>query len=472
MERGGAEIVDLVVYIVLARLLTQEDFGTVALVAVFTRILQVFVDSGMATALVQKKNTDDVDFSTVFYFNVVFCVVLYLLMFLAAPLLAIGFENPELTDIVRVLSLTVVISGVRNIQQAYVSRHLLFKRFFFSNIGGLVAAAVVGIWMAYVGYGVWALVANKLVVQVVGTVILWVTVKWRPKRVFSFERLKGLFGFGWKLLVSNLINTLYDELRQLIVGVKYSEVDLANYNQGRKIPNLIVTNVNTSIDSVLLPVMSASQDDKARVRSMTRRAIKTSSFIMWPMMVGLAVCAEPLVSVVLTDKWLPCVVFLRVACFSYAFYPIHTANLNAIKAMGRSDLFLKMEIAKKVVGVTAVLITMWISVEAMAYSLIVTTFISQIINSWPNRKLLDYSYGHQIKDILPSILLAVFMGVVVFCVGLLPLASWQKLLIQIPLGMILYIGGAKLLRFETFDYILSMAKKFLHRKGKTADGEG
>jgi len=270
--------------------------------------------------------------------------------------------------------------------------------------------------------------------------------------------LKGLFSFGWKLLVSSLIDTVYNQMRQLIIGRMYSSSDLAQYNQGKKFPELIVTNINTSIDSVLLPTMSKAQDDPKIVKNMTRRAIKTSTYIMMPFMVGLAVCTEPLVSLILTDKWLPCVPFLRIFCFSFAFYPIHTANLNAMKAMGRSDLFLKLEIIKKIVGLTAILTTMWISVMAMAYSLLVTSLLSQVINSWPNKKLMNYSYLEQLKDMLPQILLSIVMGTVVLSVQFIGLCASVTLLIQIPLGGILYIAGSKLFHIDSFEYIVSTAK--------------
>lgn len=282
--------------------------------------------------------------------------------------------------------------------------------------------------------------------------------------MFSITRLKSLFSYGWKLLVSSLLDTVYNDLRQLIIGKIYTSNDLAYYNQGKKFPQLVVTNINTSIDSVLLPTMSKAQDDKSVVRSMTRRAIKTSTYLMMPFMMGLAVCAEPLVSLILTDKWLPCVLFMRVFCVSYAFYPIHTANLNAIKAMGRSDLFLKLEIIKKIVGLTAILITMWISVEAMAYSLLVTTVLSQIINSWPNRKLLGYSYIDQIKDMLPQIGLSLIMGVIVYMVQFIGLSSLLTLCIQIPLGVAIYLIGSKLFHIDSFEYVISMLKGFKKKR--------
>ena len=428
--------------------------------------MQVFVDSGMGNALIQKKDADDLDFSSVFYFNMAMCSVLYLIMFFAAPFIASFYRMPELTAIVRVLSFVVVISGVKNVQQAYVSRHLMFKRFFFSTLGGTIGAAVIGIAMAYLGFGVWALVAQMLFNAAVDTTILWITVKWRPKKMFSFQRLKSLFSYGWKLLASSLIDTVYNDLRQLIIGKKYSSGDLAYYNQGKKFPQLIVTNINTSIDSVLLPTMSKAQDDMAAVRSMTRRAIKTSTFLMMPAMIGLAVCAEPLVQLILTEKWLPCVLFLRIFCITYAFYPIHTANLNAIKAMGRSDLFLKLEIIKKTVGIIAILITMWISVQAMAYSFLVTTILNQIINSWPNKKLLNYSYLEQVKDMMPQILLSLGMGAAIYAVSFLHLSASLTLLIQIPLGVLVYWSGSKIFHVESYTYIIEMVKNFKKRKKK------
>lgn len=466
LERCGAQGVTFIVSIVLARLLDPTVYGTVALVTIFTTIMQVFVDSGMGNALIQKKDADDLDFSSVFYFNMAMCSVLYLIMFFAAPFIASFYRMPELTAIVRVLSFVVVISGVKNVQQAYVSRHLMFKRFFFSTLGGTIGAAVIGIAMAYLGFGVWALVAQMLFNAAVDTTILWITVKWRPKKMFSFQRLKSLFSYGWKLLASSLIDTVYNDLRQLIIGKKYSSGDLAYYNQGKKFPQLIVTNINTSIDSVLLPTMSKAQDDMAAVRSMTRRAIKTSTFLMMPAMIGLAVCAEPLVQLILTEKWLPCVLFLRIFCITYAFYPIHTANLNAIKAMGRSDLFLKLEIIKKTVGIIAILITMWISVQAMAYSFLVTTILNQIINSWPNKKLLNYSYLEQVKDMMPQILLSLGMGAAIYAVSFLHLSASLTLLIQILLGVLVYWSGSKVFHVESYTYIIEMVKNFKKRKKK------
>ena len=465
-ERCGAQIVSFVVSIILARILVPEDYGTVALVTVFTTILQVFVDSGLGTALIQKKDADDLDFSSVFFFNFVVCIILYGGLFVASPFIARFYGNDNLTSVIRVIGLTIVVSGVKGIQQSYVSRNMMFKRFFFSTLGGTIFSAILGIGMAYAGAGVWALVAQQLSNTMIDTLILWITVKWRPKLQFSWNRLKGLLNYGWKLLVSALLDTVYNNLRSLIIGKIYTSSDLAYYNQGDKFPNVIVTNINTSIDSVLLPTMSSVQDDRKRVKEMTRRAMKTSVYIMAPLMMGLAFCATPIVRLVLTDKWLPCVPFLQIFCITYMFWPVHTANLNAIKALGRSDLFLKLEIVKKIVGMIALFATMNISVKAMAYSLLVVSVLGQIINSWPNRKLLNYGYLEQLKDILPGIIIAVCMGASVYCVQFIGLSDVLTLCIQIPLGMIIYILLSKILKMESYQYLSGILIGFIRSKKK------
>ena len=462
-ERCGAQLVSFIVSIVLARILAPEDYGTIALVTVFTAILQVFVDSGLGTALIQKKDADEIDFSSVFYFNFVVCLILYLGMFAAAPFIADFYGDVTLVPVIRILSLTIVISGVKGIQQAYVSRNMLFKRFFFSTIGGTIFSAVLGIAMAYAGFGIWSLVAQQLSNTFIDTLILWITVRWRPTKSFSWTRLKYLLSFGWKLLVSSLLDTAYNNLRNLIIGKMYSSSDLAFYNQGDKFPKVIVTNINASIDSVLLPTMSSAQDDKERVKQMTRRAIKTSTYVMAPLMMGLAFCAEPIVSLVLTDKWFPCVPFLRIFCITYMFWPVHTANLNAINAMGRSDWFLRLEITKKIMGMTILLSTMWFGVMAMAYSLLLSSVLSQIINSWPNRKLLGYGYLEQVRDFAPGILLAVIMGICVYFISFLHLPTIVTLLIQFIVGAAIYIGVSAILKLEEFEYLLGMVKSFLKK---------
>lgn len=463
-ERCGAQIVTFIVSILLARILSPEDYGKIALITVFTTIMQVFVDSGLGTALIQKKDADDLDFSSVFYFNFFICIILYIIMYISAPYISDFYNDDSLTPLIKVISLTIIISGVKGIQQSYVSKNMMFKRFFYATLVGTIFSGILGVFLAYSGYGVWSIVFQQLSNTLIDTLILWCTVEWRPKNFFSWKRLKELLTFGWKMLVSSLIDTFYNNIRSLLIGRMYSSSDLAFYNQGDKFPNVIVNNINTSIDSVLLPAMASSQDDRNRVKNMTRRAIKISTYIMAPLMIGLAVCAKPIVQTILTDKWLPCVPFLRIFCISYLFYPVHTANLNAIKAMGRSDLFLKLEVAKKIVGMTLLFSTLSFGVMAIAYSLLVSTVTSMIINSFPNKRLLDYSFREQMIDIFPALFLSIVMGFLISIVKVFCLSSFQTLLIQILLGIIIYVLGSKFLHLESFEYLIQIGKSFIKSK--------
>ncbi len=463
-ERFGAKMVQFLVQMILAKMLAPEIWGTIGLILIFIEVLQVFIESGLGNALIQKKDADDLDFSTVFYFNCVICGAAYLLMFFAAPLIAWFYKAPELTSAIRVMSLVLVVSGLKNVQQAYVSKNMLFKRFFFATLIGTLTAAVIGIAMAYFGFGLWAIIAQNLINVTIDTCILWITVKWRPKKAFSFQRLKQLYSFGWKLFASSLMEVIYLKLRGLIIGRKYSKEDLAYYTYGEYFPQFITSILNSSIDSVLLPSMSSVQDSRENVKNMTRRAIKIGTYILMPFMVGIMVCAGPVVRIVLTEDWLPVIPYLRILCISYAFMPIHTANLNAIKAIGRSDTYLKLEIIKKFVDFASILATMFISVKAMVYGVLVASIISQVINAWPNKKLLNYSYLEQVADMIPQIIASTIMGAVIYLINLVDIHYLLMLAIQVPLGVIVYIICSKLMHIDSFDYLLDVIKSLLNRK--------
>ena len=464
MERGGTYVMNFIVSVILARLLEPSLYGSIALVTAITAILQVFVDSGMANSLIQKKDTDDLDYSSVFYFNLVFCLVLYAGLFAAAPMIGRLYHDESLVPVVRVLGLTIVVSGVKNVQQAYVAKTMQFRRFFFATLGGTIFSAIVGITLAYLGKGVWALVFQQLLNVTVNTAILWLTVGWRPKPVFSWQRLGKLISYGWKLLVSQLLDTAYLKLYQFIIGLRYSTADLAYYNKGDQFPNLIMENTNASLDSVLLPVLSSEQDDPVRVREMTSRAIRVSTYVLMPLMAGLAVCAEPLIRFLLTDKWLPCVPYMQIFCIYYAFWPLHTANLNAIKATGHSGIFLYQEILKKLLETAVLLVTMRYSVMAITWGLLFSGFASVIINAWPNRKLLHYSLLQQLRDALPAMLLSLAMAAVIFPVTRTDLPDLVKLLIMVPAGAAVYLAGSVLFKVESFRYIRDVMLSLVHRR--------
>jgi O-antigen/teichoic acid export membrane protein len=466
MERGGTQGIQFIVQIVLARLLLPEDYGLIALVTIFIIIANVFVQSGFSTALIQKKKANEVDFSSVFYLSLFVAGLLYMILFFAAPFISKFYDQPQLIQVLRILSITLFFGAFNSIQNAIISREMQFKKLFFSSLGAIVVSGTVGIAMAYKGFGVWALVGQQITNQFMITVILWFTVKWRPKLLFSFERVKSLFSFGWKLLVSSLIDTLYMNLRSLIIGKIYTPDMLGYFNRGKQFPQLIVANINGSIQSVMFPALASQQEDRKRVKDMVRRSIVTSSFIVFPMMVGLAVVAEPLVKLLLTDKWLPCVPFLQIFCMSYALWPIHTANLQAINALGRSDIFLKLEIIKKIIGLSILGVTIFYGVYAIALGGILSGLIGTVVNAYPNKKLLDYSYKEQWKDIIPSLLLSLVMGAVVYCMNFIGLDIWKILPMKIVIGSILYIVMAKLFKLECYTYLITTLKDIIrNRKG-------
>ena len=457
-ERMLAQVVTFIVSIVLARLLSPSEYGTIALVMVFITIADVFVNAGFGNALIQKLNVDNIDYSSVLYFSLGISFIVYGILFVSAPYIANFYHSQILCSVLRVLGLRVPIAAFNSVQQAYVSKNMLFKRFFFSTLFGTLLSGVVGCIMAYKGFGIWSLVGQYLTNTIVDTTVLWFTVRWRPNLVFSFKRVKTLFSFGWKLLVSSLLDTGYQQLRSLVIGGKYTSSDLAYYNRGQQYPTLVVSNVNTSISSVLFPAISQNQENLEIVKNMTRRAIKTSSYIMWPLMFGLAVISKPLVSWMLTDKWLPCVPYLQIACFTYAFWPIHTANLEALKAIGRSDLFLKLEIVKKIIGLILLIGSMNFGVMAIAQSMIVSTLTSSFINAYPNQKLLKYSYIDQIKDMMPSILLSLVMSVIIYPISFVINNSSLLIIVQVLIGGMIYILLSRIFRLESFMYIINMIK--------------
>lgn len=453
LERIGTQGVQFLVQIFLARLLLPKDFGTIALVMVFISLGRVFVERGFNTALIQKKNPDNLDFSSVFYISFFLSVLLYFVIYMATPYIADFYGDDKLSSILRVLSLTLLLGSINSIQYAYISKNMLFKKLFTSSFVAIVVSGTLGIAAAYMGAGVWALVIQQLSNQLIVMVILWFTLKWRPILAFSIGRVKTLFSFGWKLLASSILNTLYLDIRTLIIGRLYSPSILGYYNRGEQFPRIIVINIDGAVQSVMLPTFSAHQDNPKIVKDMVRRTIKSSSFLIFPIMVGMIVVAEPLVRIVLTEKWLPAVPFLQLFCISYAVIPIHTANAQAINALGRSDIFLKLEVIKKIIGLSLLVISIRWGVYAIAISMVISSIISSFINAYPNKDLLKYSIKEQWIDIIPSLIISSIMGVMVYLVKYLVEDTLILLISQILLGIITYVALAKIFKNESYTYI-------------------
>ena len=471
-ERITAQVVTFVVSLVLARKLDTADYGLVSLVMVFITFANALVVNGFGTSLIQKKDADNDDFSTVLWFQLITASLLYTLLFFTAPLIASffgpGFEL--LAPVLRVLGLRIPLTAVNNVQQAFVAKHMIFKKFFFSTIIGTSVSAAVGIGMVYAGCGVWSIVGQYLTNTVMDTLILGLTIRFKPRLILSKTKLKTLFAYGWKILVASLISEVYNELRTLIIGKKYTKNDLAFFDQGRKIPQLIVVNINTSIENVLFPAISSVQNNPVDVKNMMRRAIRTSIYILCPLMFGLAAVGEPLVKLILTDKWLPCVPFLRIFCLAYCLEPVQTDNLQAIKAVGRSDIILKLEIIKKGSGLLILLASMNFGVNAIAWSMLATTILAATVNTFPNKKLVRYSYRELFADMAPGMALSAVMAGLVFAIGLLPIPVIPMLVLQVLFGGLFYLGASFLLKLEPFVYLrktgVEFLRGFLKKKGK------
>ena len=466
LERGGVSGVQFIVQIILARLLLPEDYGVIALIVVFIAISQVFVQSGFGTALIQKKEVTDEDYSSVFYLSLGIALIFYCLLFLGAPAIAAFYDQPLITTVLRVMGLTLIFGAVNTIQNAVIARNFQFRKLFISSLGAVLLSGVVGVVMAYAGYGVWALVGQQLTSIIALCAIMWLTVKWRPRLLFSLTRVKELFSFGWKLLVSGLIGVTYNNLSSLIIGKLYPASMLGYYTKGQSFPHLLMSNIDSSIQAVMLPAYSQKQDNRPQIKEIMRRALVTSSFLVFPAMAGLAAVAEPLVILLLTEKWLVAVPFLQIFCAVYALWPIHTANLQAINALGRSDIFLKLEILKKVVGLSMLAVTIPIGIYAMALGMVVTGIISTFINAYPNRLLLEYSFIEQWRDLMPALILSLVMCGVVYSILFLGLPVWATLILQIGVGVVVYAGLAWLVKLESLTYVVNTVKEYFPvRKG-------
>ena len=464
LERCGFQAVSLVVAVILARMLAPSDYGIIAICMIFIAISQIFADNGLGTAIIQKKDVDNLDFSTVFIANFGLSLFLYIVLFFCAPLIADFYGIPVLANVLRVLGLIVVINSLRNLQHVYVSRHFLFKKLFFAIMIAAIVSAVTGIGMAYSGFGIWALVGQQLSLNVATVAMLWLLVPWRPSLCFSLERFRRLFSFGWKLLLSAIMGTLYEQLMPLVIGKFYSPSDLAYFNQGQRFPQIIISNISSSIDIVLFPVMSKHQDNVAVLREMTRKAIQTSIFIIAPLMMLIAFSAGNIVTLVLTEKWLPAVPFVCIFCVNYMFWPVLTANINAINALGRSDIFLKLEIAKKILGVTILLLTMQYGIMAMAYGTLASGLVSQIINSYPNIKLLNYGYLQQLRDFLPTVLLAVAAGSAAMLVDMSFHDEWNLLVVicmQFAAGIFVYLLAGVVFKLKALQDAYQLLKNMI-----------
>lgn len=464
-ERLAAKLVSLVVSIILARLLTPSDYSVVGIVSIFFVFANVFISGGFNTALIQKKEVGVNDYCSVLYISMSIATLMYIILFFSAPKISSLYNQEILTPVIRIMGITLFINAFKSILCAYTSRELNFKSFFMATIVGTIISAVIGIGMAYYGFGPWALVAQQMSNSFIDTLILFFTTKFKFVYKFAFQNIKQLFNFGWKIFVSNIISVIYDEINPLVIGLKFNAVDLSFYTKGRTFPHLINTTLGDTFSAVLFPAMSKIQDNKAIMLQYTRRFLKLSSFLVFPAMIGFCAIADTFVLTVLTSKWLPSVFYIRVFCFVFMLNIIQKGNLEVIKACGRSDLILKMEIAKKTCYfIVIVLFLIFTNTpKLLAVACLVNTLIATCINTFPNRKIIGYSYRLQIADLLPNLITAAIMGVCVWLVGFISINKILLLFLQIMVGVLVYIILNLIIKNQNLYFGFNLLKNFIKR---------
>lgn len=458
IDRFSAQGIQFVFSILIARLLVPEDYGVIAMLGIFMAVSQTFIDSGFGSALIRKVDRTETDFSTVFYFNIIVAVFFYLILFFSAPAIADFYNTPLLESITKIVALNLIIGALSGIHNAKLSIAIDFKSRAKISIVSTLLTGAIGLWMAYSGYGVWALVVQNVFSGVIRTVMLWIIVKWHPRLVFSWKSFKELFSFGSKLLASGLLDTLYNNIYTLVIGKVFSPSTLGVYSRANSLAQFPSSNITGVLQGVTFPVLSEIQNDEERLASAYKHFLRLSAFVVFPLMVGLAAVADPFIRVVLTDKWSGSIYLLQIICFQMMWYPIHAINLNILQVKGRSDYFLKLEIIKKVQGVLMLCITVPMGIVAMCYGSVISSVVCLLWNTHYTRKLIGYGFISQMKDMLPVFAHSLIMGALVVLVSHFMPTLWFKLIIGGLVGIVYYISGAYIMRFPEMYELMGILK--------------
>lgn len=456
LERTGIQLCSFAVLIVLARLLTPTEYGTIAIVNILLSVATALIQGGMNTALIQKKEIDKLDINTVFYASAAVFALFYIVLYSTSGFFASFFKQPILEEIIPVIALTLFVGAVNSIQLALLSRQMKFKQIFYCSLIPTIISGIVGIILAYFGWGVWALVAQQVTVHLTQMFCMFIVTRWFPSLQFSFKRLKEIWGFSLNIMLSNLLTSIFLEIRSLVIGKFYTAAELSYFEKGRYFPKIIMTNINSSILSVIFPVFSSMQDDIGKMKQSLRRCLKVSSYLAFPAMTLLAVAAEPIIVFLLTEKWIEAAPFMQVFALTYMIMPLHQSNIEVIKALGKGGIILKLDILRKVVELATLIIALRYGPLAIAIGAFIASVISIFINLSPNRKLIGYSYSEQFKDILPTTLITLVTGIAVYPIHYLELTPFITILIIFTLGAIVYILQSKIFKIDSFEYAVKL----------------
>lgn len=456
--------IQFLVSLVLARILTPHEYGLIGIITIFIAVFNSIVDSGFSSALIRKKEARDIDYNTIFFFNLVLSILLFVLLYIGAPYIGSFFNEPQLVALSRVMGLIVIINAFAIIQRTILVKRIDFKTQTKVSFIASVSSGIIGIAMAMSGFGVWSLVGQQLSYKLLSTVFLWLYGRWFPKLQFSIASFKELFGFGWKLLVSGLIDTVWRQIYQVVIGKCYSSATLGQYTRAEQFVSLCSSNLNVVVSRVTYPVLSSIQDDRDRLKAAYRRIIRLSMLVTFVLVLGLGAVARPMVLVLIGEQWLPCVPILQIICFSYMMYPLHALNLNMLQVQGRSDLFLKLEIYKKILGIGPVLLGIFINIYWMLIGGVLTGFFAYYLNAYYSGPFLKYGVWQQVKDVLPSFGVALTMAVIVFGIGYLPWSPFLLLPLQIVVGAVITVTLCHLFKLEEYIELKNIALAFLNKK--------
>lgn len=458
VEKGGTQIIQFIVSLILARLISPEEYGIVGLLTIFIALSDIIIQQGLVTALIQKKNTTELDYSSVFWVNFLFSIFIYIILYLIAPLIAEFYNEQALISIMRVISLNVIIGSLSSVHYTILVKKLDFKKSFFRGLSNTITYGLIGIVLGSLGFGAWSLVFARIAGTAASTLTSFLTVRWKPSLHISLNNINSMFNFSSKLLLTSIANTIFNNIHSLIIGRFFSKSDLGYYQRGQQIPQTVLTAIDGSLSEVLYPTFSIIQDNLSLLKAAMRRSLKISLYVVLPLLAGLYATAEPLILILLTDKWELSIPFLRLSCIICAFWPL-SAREHALNAIGKSNVTLKLSIINKSITLIFIFICLPLGIYAIMYSTIFASFISLFISCYYINRYIHYTVREFIRDILPIILLSVSMCFIIYFFNFLAIPLFLKLSLQTIIGVIIYLLGSYILKLESFYYILDLLKK-------------
>ncbi len=466
LERYVVLAFQMIVQIIIARILAPSDYGLISMMMVFIAIANVFVQNGFNMAVVQKKDADVTDFSTALIINVLIGSVLYLGIVVFSPSIAIFYNQPYITKCMPVMALLLIVGAVNSIQIAIANRQMQFKNLFKCNVVASFSSGVLGISAALIGLGVWALIIQQLTNSVVLSIMLYLQQHWKPNWVFDRKRAGELFAFGWKLLAAGLLNQVYNELNSLVIGRRYTSSDLAFYTKGSQFPKYVTTGVDSSISTVMFSAFSKNQNNRDALHEQMKKSVVVNSYLIFPILTFLAVAAEPIIKLLLTDKWLPMVPYMQICCLIFAFHPLASTQMQAIAAVGRSDVRLKIEILKKGIGVLLLILMMDKGPMGIAISAAITGILGVIIGAVAGKVTTGYPLKSLITDLFPISIASIIMGLPMFFIGKIPVPSVLLVVLELLAGIVTYWGISIVFDFYGYSYLKNYLKEKKNKRNR------